>query len=225
MSDAAGTGTNHTPQICKIVIGGGPCSGKTTALDWLRKGLEARGYKLVFVPEAATELINGGVAPWTCRSYDDFQRAVFEMQLGKEAAFVHAVEAMADERVVIIFDRGVLDHQGYMTPEGFARLLADHHTTKEELFARYDVVFHLVSAAKGLTTAYTLDNNAARAETPEQAAAVDDRLIAAWEDHPDFRLIGSTEIFADKMGTLMRQVLQVLGEPEVPEGELVWPTE
>ena len=80
------------PKISTILIGGGPCSGKTTGMEWLKKGLEVRGYQLIFVPEAATELINGGVAPWTCRSYDDFQRAVFEMQLGKEGAFVHAAE-------------------------------------------------------------------------------------------------------------------------------------
>ena len=204
------------PKISTILIGGGPCSGKTTALEYLRKGLEVRGYRLIFVPEAATELINGGVAPWTCRSYDDFQRAVFEMQLGKEAAFVHAAAQMDAERIVIIFDRGVMDHAGYMTPEGFEQLLADYHTTREELYARYDVVFHLVSAAKGLEAAYTLENNAARAETPEQAAAVDDRLLAAWKDHPHFTLINNTEIFADKMGALMREVYRFLGEPDVP---------
>lgn len=204
------------PKISTILIGGGPCSGKTTAMEYLRKGLEVRGYQLIFVPEAATELINGGVAPWTCRSYDDFQRAVFEMQLGKEAAFVHAAQKMDAERIVIIFDRGVMDHAGYMTPEGFEQLLADHHTTREELYARYDIVFHLVSAAKGLEAAYTLENNTARAETPEQAAAVDDRLLAAWKDHPNFTLINNTEIFADKMGALMREVYRFLGEPDVP---------
>lgn len=204
------------PKISTILIGGGPCSGKTTGMEWLRKGLEARGYQLIFVPEAATELINGGVAPWTCRSYDDFQRAVFEMQLGKEAAFVHAAQKMDAERVVIIFDRGVMDHAGYMTPEGFEQLLADYQTTREELYARYDIVFHLVSAAKGLEAAYTLENNTARAETPEQAAAVDDKLLAAWKDHPHFTLINNTEIFADKMGALMREVYRFLGEPEVP---------
>lgn len=210
------------PQISTILIGGGPCSGKTTGLQWLKKGLEARGYQLIFVPEAATELINGGVAPWTCRSYDDFQRAVFEMQLGKEATFVHAAEKMDADRIVIFFDRGVMDHAGYMTPEGFEQLLADYHTTREELYSRYDIVFHLVTAAKGLEKAYTLENNAARAETPKQAAIVDDLLINAWKDHPRFTLINNTEIFADKMGALMREVLAFLGEPEVPQDATVW---
>lgn len=207
---------HRDPKIRTILIGGGPCSGKTTALEWLRKGLEARGYTLIFVPEAASELINGGVAPWTCTSYDEFQRAVFEMQLGKEATFVHAGEKMEAESIVVIMDRGTADHQGYMTPEGFAQLLEDHEVTKEELYARYDIVLHLMTAAKGHVEAYTLENNAARAETPEQAADVDDRLIYAWQDHPNFHIVNSTEIFADKMGNLMREVLYFL-EGEVPE--------
>ncbi|MDO5709548.1 MAG: hypothetical protein Q4G41_05470, partial [Coriobacteriales bacterium] len=60
------------------------------------------------------------------------------------------------------------------------------------------------------------------AETPEQAAIVDDLLINAWKDHPRFTLINNTEIFADKMGALMREVLAFLGEPEVPQDATVW---
>ena len=31
------------------------------------------GYTVLFVPETATELITGGVAPWTCGTNDDYQ--------------------------------------------------------------------------------------------------------------------------------------------------------
>ena len=138
------------------------------------------------------------------------------MQIGKEAAFVHAAEKMDAESIVVIIDRGVMDHQGYMTSEGFAQLLEEHGTTRDELYARYDIVIHLETAAKGLIEAYTLENNSARMESPEEAANVDDRLIAAWVDHPNFHLVRNTEIFADKMGNLMREVLLFL-EGEVPE--------
>ena len=33
---------------------------------------------------------------------------------------------------------------------------------------RYDAVFHLVTAAQGAERFYTLENNQARSETPEQ---------------------------------------------------------
>ena len=53
-------------ELIKIVITGGPCAGKTTAMTWIQKEFEKKGYRVLFVPETATELITGGVAPWTC---------------------------------------------------------------------------------------------------------------------------------------------------------------
>ena len=54
--------------ISKIVITGGPCAGKTTAMSWVQNAFTQMGYRVLFVPETATELITGGVAPWTCGS-------------------------------------------------------------------------------------------------------------------------------------------------------------
>ena len=200
------------PKIRTIVITGGPCSGKTTALAWLRSDLEGRGYRALFVPEVATELITGGVAPWTCTSYDQFQRAVFEMQLSKEEAFLNAARAMDADEIVVVLDRGALDNAGYMSPEGWQALLAETGHTEEELFGRYDIVFHLVSTAKGALEAYTLENNETRKETPAQAAGVDDRIIEAWKTHPRHRVIYNADQFAGKMAVLLRAVHSFLEE-------------
>ncbi|MBR3576898.1 MAG: AAA family ATPase, partial [Clostridia bacterium] len=54
--------------ITKIVITGGPCAGKTTGMGWIKKAFTAMGYSVIFIPETATELISGGVAPWTLNS-------------------------------------------------------------------------------------------------------------------------------------------------------------
>ena len=51
--------------ITKIVITGGPCAGKTTAMGRIQREFGKMGYKVLFVSETATELITGGVAPWT----------------------------------------------------------------------------------------------------------------------------------------------------------------
>ena len=51
--------------VKKIVLTGGPCAGKTTALTWINNYFSSRGYTVLFVPETATELISNGVAPWT----------------------------------------------------------------------------------------------------------------------------------------------------------------
>ena len=74
--------------------------------------------------------------------------------------------------------------------------------------ARYDAVFHLVTAAKGAEEAYTFANNAARYENVEQAAALDDRIIAAWTGHPHLRVIDNTTDFEEK---LIRRVVDDLG--------------
>ncbi len=47
----------------KIVITGGPCGGKTTALSWLQNAFTLRGYKVIIVPETATELIPAASRP------------------------------------------------------------------------------------------------------------------------------------------------------------------
>ena len=63
--------------ISKIVITGGPCAGKTTALSWIQNAFTKKGYRVLFVPETATELISGGVAPWTCGTNEDYQKGHF----------------------------------------------------------------------------------------------------------------------------------------------------
>ena len=39
--------------ITKIVITGGPCAGKTTALSWIQNAFIEKGYAVLFVPETA----------------------------------------------------------------------------------------------------------------------------------------------------------------------------
>ena len=55
--------TEEEANVKKIVLTGGPCAGKTTALTWINNYFSNRGYNVLFVPETATELISNGVAP------------------------------------------------------------------------------------------------------------------------------------------------------------------
>ena len=61
-------------QTAKIVLTGGPCAGKTTALTWINNYFAKRGYAVLIIPETATELISNGVAPWTCGENKDYQK-------------------------------------------------------------------------------------------------------------------------------------------------------
>ena len=93
------------------------------------------------------------------------------------------------------------------------------NTNKIMLRDQYDAVFHLVTAAKGAEKYYTLANNQARTETVEEAAALDDKLIAAWTGHPHLRVIDNATNFEDKLKRLIAEIRSFLGEPEPMEIE------
>ena len=205
--------------ITKIVITGGPCGGKSTAMSWLQNAFTEKGYRVLFVPETATELITGGVAPWTCGCNLDYQKCQCRLQLDKEAVFEKAARSMNDEKILIVCDRAALDNKAYMNDLEFAAVLQELGTDEVTLRDSYDAVFHLVTAAKGAEEYYTTANNTARSETPEQAAALDDKLIAAWTGHPHLRVIDNSTLFEDKMKRLIAEVMAFLGEPEPLEIE------
>ncbi len=201
-------------EISKIVITGGPCAGKSTAMTWIQNYFSKRGYTVLFVSETATELITGGIAPWTCCSAAEYQIYQMNLQREKERIYMQAAKRMNCEKVLVVCDRGMMDSKAYMEESDFDDLLQQFTMNEIEIRDTYDAVFHLVSAAKGAEEFYTTENNAARKETIEQARILDDRLISAWTGHPHFRVIDNTGSFEDKMKQLMVEISSFLGEPE-----------
>ncbi len=201
-------------EITKIVITGGPCAGKSTAMSWVQNAFTQMGYTVLFVPETATELITGGVAPWTCGTNGEFQKCLLQLQLDKEKVFEQAAKTMDVSKVLIVCDRGALDNRAYMDAVEFAQALEYLGTNEVELRDNYDAVFHLVTAAKGAEEFYTTANNSARTETVDEAATLDDKLISAWTGHPHLRVIDNSSNFEDKMKRLIAEISSFLGEPE-----------
>ena len=205
--------------ICRIVITGGPCAGKSTALESIKKAFSGKGWTVLFVPETATELINGGVAPWTCGTPAEYQRCQMELQIKKEAVFLRAARSMPTEKVLIVCDRGLLDNRAYMSAEKFAEILAELGETEVSLRDGYDAVFHLITAARGAEAFYTTENNSARTESVDEAIALDNRVIEAWTGHPHFRVIDNSTDFEGKLQRLISEIAAFLGEPEPVERE------
>jgi transcriptional regulator with XRE-family HTH domain len=144
---------NHTKEqkdvkISKIVLTGGPCAGKTTALTWINNYFSKRGYTVLFVPETATELISNGVAPWTCNSNYDYQTFQFRLQKIKEQIFDDAAKTMKSNKILIVCDRGLLDNKAYMKEAEFKQLLREFGTSETKERDSYDAVFHLVVLLK-----------------------------------------------------------------------------
>ena len=200
--------------ITRIVITGGPCAGKTTAMSWIQNAFSRKGYLVLFVDETATQLSSGG-APWKLtRNNREYQYRVTQLMLAKEEVFTEIAKTFDAEKVLVVCDRGALDNRAYMTEEEFRYVLERLNTNEVELRDHYDAVFHLVTAAKGAEEFYTLANNAARYETVEEAIRSDDALIAAWTGHPHLRIIDNRYDFDQKMLTLIKEISSFLGEPK-----------
>lgn len=97
--------------------------------------------------------------------------------------------------------------------------IGENNTTEQKLYSRYDAVVHLMTVAIGAVEFYTLANNTARSETPEQAAAVDKRLREVWPGHPYLRVIDNRDCFDSKINRAITAISQVVGMPEPIEIE------
>lgn len=198
-------------EMTKIVITGGPCAGKTEAMSKIKNYFTDKGYTVLFIPETATELISGGVAPWTCGTNFDYQLCQCELQLKKEELFDRAARTMKQDKFLIVCDRGLFDNRAYMKEEEFNMILDTLHVSEEEMLNQYDAVFHLVTSAKGLADFYQTENNAARYETVDEAVDLDDRLLKAWSKHPRLKVIDNQEDFDLKMNNVILEISLYLG--------------
>ena len=201
-------------KITKIVLTGGPCAGKTTALNWIDNYFSKRGYRVLMIPETATQLIPNGVAPWTCGTNYDYQKCQAILQKTKEEVYDYAAGTMKEDKILIVCDRGMLDNSAYMKKAEFKRLLRELNTSEVKERDYYDAVFHLITAAKGKPEAYTLENNKARSEGIAEAIELDDKIIAAWTGHPHLRVIDNSTDFEEKLERLIKEITSFLGEPE-----------
>lgn len=198
----------------KIAITGGPCAGKTTAMERIVREFTEKGFKVFVVSETATELITSGLKPFGDNPIDiiKFQRYVLEQQLCKEKIFEDAANNCQQD-TIILCDRGLMDNRAYITDEQFKELLKEKELNEMELMASYDMVIHLVTAADGAIEAYTTANNSARTETPEQAVIADRKTLNSWIGHKNIEIIGNDSSFAEKINNVIKAIYRFLGRP------------
>ena len=207
--------------ITKIVLTGGPCAGKTTALARIVEHFSGMGYYVLTVPEAATLFSQSGVDFLTANKplFVESERQLMEFQLEMEDRLERIAER-SGQPSLIVCDRGPMDIRAYMRQEMWDSLLQSIDKTVVELRdARYAAVIHMSTAAKGAEKFYTLGNNAARSESPEQARAIDDRLMTVWTGHPHLRVIGNDCGFEEKINRVLKEIAHVLGVPQPIEIE------
>ena len=199
--------------VGKIVLTGGPCAGKTTALARIEQELSDKGYRVFIVGESATELIKGGIRPFGDKAFDMvlFQELILKYQTDKEKIYDEAIQMLPDsEECVILYDRGVMDNKAYIPDDIFHNMVVANNMKEIDLIDSYDMVLHLVTAADGCPEYYTLENNQARSESVEEAILLDKKTQDAWLGHSRFVIIDNSTDFENKISRTLENIYQLL---------------
>lgn len=213
---------NH---ITRIVLTGGPCAGKTTALAKIIEHFSNLGYQVFTLPEVPTMFTAAGMNYLTSNKnyFYEGEKATLEIQLSLEDKFNRMAQE-CQEPCIIVCDRGTMDISAYMAPETWNTLMRAVGTSSAELRERYDAVLHLVSAADGAEQYYTTANNAQRLEQMNEeglriARSLDKKVIKAWTGHPHLSVINNHDDFDAKMRRVIQEISSVLGLPKPIETE------
>ena len=116
------------------MLTGGPAAGKTTLISRILKEFKPEdGWKVITIPETATDLISGfGIGPFpNCVSMEEFQYFVIEDQLHKEKLALKAAQMVPYDKILIVYDRALLDDKAYITDRQFQETLAYFGKTEE----------------------------------------------------------------------------------------------
>jgi len=208
---------NKKRRVVSIVLTGGPCGGKSSALSRIKDliGKKMSNVNYYTQQETATMLISNGAS---FPGFDSPQNFTFQIALCKFMMHTHdaflAIADSSEKRSVIICDRGVLDNGAYMPSEFFDHIKRLLGIDRPRLLDRYQGVIHLQTAAIGAEKFYTVQNNKARTEGIEAAAVLDNKTKSEWQkmDHPRHYIIDNVpgQSFDDKMLRVEAAVTEIL---------------
>lgn len=204
--------------IKKIVLTGGPGSGKTTVISSIKKHFEGTDFKILVVPETATELINGGIKCFgdNAVSVIDFQELVMTLQLEKEKIYEKAAQELGGN-VLIIFDRGTVDNFAYINQTQTKELLKrfDNKINLVNLLERYDLVIDLVSREDF----YTTENNQARSENVREALDLGITTLNSWIGHKKLKIVKPKDKIDEKINEVLNHINELLNMKQVKRQE------
>jgi hypothetical protein len=187
-------------RILQVVLTGGPCAGKSSAIEFLAERLRVLGYDVYTVPEVPTILLNAGCVYPGLQGGDrlvTFEASLLELQLQMEQSFFNIARSTGRPSV-LLYDRGLLDVGAYLPPALWQDVLNFNAWVRDGMLGvldRYDLIVHLVTAAAGAERHFEdrvgSPRGSAAATTPgrleaalREARALDAQILNAYRGHP-----------------------------------------
>lgn len=195
---------DYMGKVFRIALTGGPCSGKTTLLNELKKIYSTKGFFIITVSESARELLSQGI------SRDDmleFETLVAERQIENEEK---AEKHVSDSDTIIFYDRGLNDAFSYLDDSDKKKLKQHLGISSIEAWNRYDAVLFLETSA--VSDCYEKDSY--RIENADDAVRCHYRTLEEWMGHPHLRYIKAEKNIEDKKACLIREVECIVNNTE-----------
>lgn len=222
------------PSVQVFAVTGGPCSGKSTGIDFLARDGLRHAARVHVVPEAATLYhdyagrLPFGQAPSTCGRISASGRdLLWEMLLNE---LKRSLEAKATNRALelshsdggthlVLCDRGILDSRAYLpSPHAWQRMLQLASWEEQAIASRYDHVFHMALCPE---EAYNTANNRARRESYTEAVDLDSKTLAAWRPtHRMCQTMVGADLGADDFDAKLHELSAAVDQQIASAGSL-----
>lgn len=199
---------NKNKRVFKIVLTGGSCGGKTTATHILKDKLEKLGYNVFIIPEISTELdLKGYTLEKLGR--EKWQEMILRWQIAKED-IIYKKANMSKRLSIIICDRGALDGQAYVSESLFNSILNRLKLNKEDLYRRYDLVFHMKSIALDFPEKYENTSNPMRREDIGASKMIDRKLQNIWAIHSNQYIVDNSTDLNGKVNKVFTEIIKYI---------------
>lgn len=194
-------------QIIKIIITGGPLSGKSTCCHQVKDYFKKIGYKVVIVPSMETILEENGFS-----DYNNYEE-LLKNQIEFEKTFNNLIQTIDENKILVLYDGASLDIRSKCSKREFTTICNKLSISKEEIRNSYDAIFHLKSISKWDTKLFKKLNNNNKIDS-SLAINIDDRIIDVWIAHANYRIINCYNSIEDKAKKLIHEISKFLNEDE-----------
>ena len=185
-------------KIYNIVLTGGPAAGKTTILKEIKKRFDTKDTKVIIVPETATELFDWNIPILLGDKAFKYQSNVYQKQKNNQQVANSLASELNYEKIIIIYDRAVLDNKAYMSEEDFVKMMHTYNDSELANLDFYDLVINLQTSAN-LDDKYDKETNPARSEDQETAKILGNKTLGAWLMHRNLYNVEATVNIDDKV--------------------------